>query len=244
MASLSLAAASLALFSRTRGRSQTDVLPSMLLLGAGAGTPSIRSRSPRWATSSRTSPALASGAVNPFAMGGALGWPSWSSLSTVSQLSPSPPAGCPLEALNGGLARLRRRRSWAGARPLSLVGGVFPRPKPMTHAGAGLDGEAELEACPRGRLEAWRGGAASFVGRPANPRRDDETSSSRIGIRRPARRPSLAADHPGGLSRPAEVAREIGQLMQRGPPAELGAGDADDLDAGLLGRSLVSTLRS
>ena len=102
---LALAAASLALFSRAPvdGQLLTDVLPSMLLLGAGAG---IAFNPVLLAAMGDVEPhesGLASGVVNTsFMMGGALGLAVLVSLSTSRTSALTADGASSLEALNGG----------------------------------------------------------------------------------------------------------------------------------------------
>ena len=105
MAGLALAAASLGLFSRAPvdGSFLVDVLPSMLLLGAGAG---IAFNPVLLAAMGDVEPhesGLASGVVNTsFMMGGALGLAVLVSLSTWRTESLTADGASRLEALNGG----------------------------------------------------------------------------------------------------------------------------------------------
>ena len=150
VAGLSLAAASLALFSRAPvdGSFVTDVLPSMLLLGAGAG---IAFNPVLLAAMGDVEPhesGLASGVVNTsFMMGGALGLAVLVSLSTARTESLAAGGAAPLEALNGGF-QLAFAVGAVAAALAALVGGVFLRPEPMTMPEPELDGDAEPEACP------------------------------------------------------------------------------------------------
>ena len=150
---LTMAAASLALFSRAPvdGSFLTDVLPSMLLLGAGAG---IAFNPVLLAAMGDVEPhesGLASGVVNTsFMMGGALGLAVLVSLSTSRTESLLADGVAPLEALNGGF-----QASFAVGAVFALaaavIGGVFLRPKPMQmpEMDAELDEmEAELGPCP------------------------------------------------------------------------------------------------
>ena len=132
-------------------RSSTDVLPSMLLLGAGAG---IAFNPVLLAAMGDVEPhesGLASGVVNTsFMMGGALGLAVLVSLSTSRTESLLADGVAPLEALNGGF-----QASFAVGAVFALaaavIGGVFLRPKPMQMPE--MDGEpdemeAELGPCP------------------------------------------------------------------------------------------------
>ena len=150
---LALAAPSLPLFSRAPvdGNFVTDVLPSMLLLGAGAG---IAFNPVLLAAMGDVEPhesGLASGVVNTsFMMGGALGLAVLVSLSTSRTESLLADGVAPLEALNGGF-----QASFAVGAVFALsaavIGGVFLRPKPMQMPD--MDGEldemeAEFGPCP------------------------------------------------------------------------------------------------
>ena len=148
VAGLTLAAASLALFSRAPvdGSFVTDVLPSMLLLGAGAG---IAFNPVLLAAMGDVEPhesGLASGVVNTsFMMGGALGLAVLVSLSSWRTESLAADGASQLEALNGGL-QLAFAAGAVAALAAAVVGGVFLRPKPMVamdaHAAPGVpDGE-------------------------------------------------------------------------------------------------------
>lgn len=131
VAGLLLAAASLALFARAPvdGSFGTDVLPSMLLLGAGAG---IAFNPVLLAAMGDVEPAesgLASGAVNTsFIMGGALG------LAILVALSESRTAGLlavgadPVTALAGGL-RASFLAGAVSALAAAVVGGALLRPR-------------------------------------------------------------------------------------------------------------------
>lgn len=130
---LSLAAISLALFYRAPvdGSFLVDVLPSMVLLGAGAG---IAFNPVLLAAMGDVEPhesGLASGVVNTsFMMGGALGLAVLVSISTARTASLTEAGTAPLEALNGGFQVAFA--VGAGAAALAaVVGGVFLRPKPM-----------------------------------------------------------------------------------------------------------------
>lgn len=129
---LSLAAASLALFSRAPvdGTFAVDVLPSMLLLGAGAG---IAFNPVLLAAMGDVDPhesGLASGVVNTsFMMGGALGLAILVSISTARTSTLADAGAAPLEALNGGF-QLAFAAGAVFAAVAALVGGLL-RPKPM-----------------------------------------------------------------------------------------------------------------
>ena len=140
---LLLAGASLGLFSMAPvgGSYALDVLPSMLLLGLGAG---IAFNPVLLAAMGDVEPheaGLASGVVNTsFMMGGALGLAVLVSLSTWRTTALSANGAAPLEALNGGF-------QWAfaagavAAVGAAVAGGVFLRPRPMGDPNA----EGELE---------------------------------------------------------------------------------------------------
>ncbi|QWF21970.1 DHA2 family efflux MFS transporter permease subunit [Nocardioides sp. LMS-CY] len=138
---LGLAAVSLALFSRAPvgGSFLVDVLPSMLLLGAGAG---IAFNPVLLAAMGDVEPhesGLASGVVNTsFMMGGALGLAVLVSLSTARTESLVASGAAPLEALNGGF-QIAFAAGAVAAALAAIVGGVFLRPKPMA-----APGEAEV----------------------------------------------------------------------------------------------------
>lgn len=138
---LGLAAVSLALFSRAPvgGSFVVDVLPSMLLLGAGAG---IAFNPVLLAAMGDVEPhesGLASGVVNTsFMMGGALGLAVLVSLSTARTESLVASGAAPLEALNGGF-QVAFAAGAVAAALAAIVGGAFLRPKPMA-----APGEAEV----------------------------------------------------------------------------------------------------
>ena len=148
---LGLAAASLALFSRAPvgGDFVVDVLPAMLLMGAGAG---IAFNPVLLAAMGDVEPhesGLASGLVNTsFMMGGALGLAVFVAISDgrhdrlLAQGSPA------VEALNGGF----QAAFAAGAVSAALaaaIGGLLLRPKPLGGPGETdePDGTAALEPC-------------------------------------------------------------------------------------------------
>lgn len=149
---LTLAAASLALFSRAPvdGRFVTDVLPSMLLLGAGAG---IAFNPVLLAAMGDVEPhesGLASGVVNTsFMMGGALGLAVLVSISTARTESLLADGAGEVVALNGGY-QVAFGVGAACALLAAVVGGAFLRPRPM----AGMPGHDEtpadetVPACP------------------------------------------------------------------------------------------------
>lgn len=145
---LALAAVSLALFSRAPvdGSFVVDVLPSMVLLGAGAG---IAFNPVLLAAMGDVEPhesGLASGVVNTsFMMGGALGLAVLVALSSARTEALLADGVAPLEALNGGF-QAGFAVGAAFALAAAVVGGAFLRPKPM-----GVP-DAEVEvldgACP------------------------------------------------------------------------------------------------
>ena len=152
VAGLTLAAASLALFSRAPvdGRFLTDVLPSMLLLGAGAG---IAFNPVLLAAMGDVEPhesGLASGVVNTsFMMGGALGLAVLVSISTARTDSLLAGGESPVAALNGGY-QVAFAVGAGCALLAAVVGGAFLRPKPMP----GMDphgatpADEAVTACP------------------------------------------------------------------------------------------------
>jgi len=149
VAGLALACASLALFSRAPvdGQFLTDVLPSMLLLGAGAG---IAFNPVLLAAMGDVEPhesGLASGVVNTsFMMGGALGLAILVSVSSSRTSSLVADGAGSLEALNGGF-QLAFAVGAVFAGLAAVIGGVFLRPKPMV----GMDPHevvADEERCP------------------------------------------------------------------------------------------------
>ena len=131
---LLLAAASLTLFSQAPvgGSFVVDVLPSMVLLGAGAG---IAFNPVLLAAMGDVEPhdsGLASGVVNTsFMFGGALGLAVLVSISTARTESLLAGGVAPVEALNGGLQAAGAAGAVA-ALLAAVVGGVFLRPKPMS----------------------------------------------------------------------------------------------------------------
>jgi len=130
---LSLAAVSLALFSRAPvgGNFLIDVLPSMLLLGAGAG---IAFNPVLLAAMGDVEPheaGLASGVVNTsFMMGGALGLAIFVSLSTWRTGSLAAEGEAPLVALNEGF-QISFTAAALAALAAAAIGGALLRPKPM-----------------------------------------------------------------------------------------------------------------
>ena len=152
---LGLAAVSLALFSQAPvdGNFVTDVLPSMILLGIGAG---IAFNPVLLAAMGDVEPhesGLASGVVNTsFMMGGALGLAVLVSISTSRTASLTADGVAPLEALNGGF-QVAFAAGAVAAAAAAVIGGVFLRPKPMqmpemgpeASDGSADDVDAELE---------------------------------------------------------------------------------------------------
>ncbi len=136
-AGLLLAAASLALFSQAPvdGGFVVHVLPSMVLLGIGAG---IAFNPVLLAAMGDVEPhesGLASGLVNTsFMMGGALGLAVLVSISTARTESLTSGGASPVEALNGGLQAAFAVGAVA-ALLAAVIGGAFLRPKPMSGAG-------------------------------------------------------------------------------------------------------------
>ena len=130
---LALAAASLALFAvaPVDGHFVTDVLPSMILLGVGAG---IAFNPVLLAAMGDVEPhetGLASGIVNTsFMMGGALGLAVLVAVSDSRTASLAAGGAGPVEALHGGL-QVAFAVGAAAAALAAVVGGVFLRPQPM-----------------------------------------------------------------------------------------------------------------
>ncbi|MEP9363219.1 DHA2 family efflux MFS transporter permease subunit [Nocardioides sp. CN2-186] len=149
---LSLAAVSLGLFSRAPvdGTFLIDVLPSMLLLGAGAG---IAFNPVLLAAMGDVEPhesGLASGVVNTsFMMGGALGLAVLVSLSTWRTESLTDSGGAPLDALNGGF-QLAFAVGAAAALLAAVVGGTLLRPKPMVMDAPDADPEGSAPLASAG----------------------------------------------------------------------------------------------
>src|SRR6478672_5047529 len=135
---LLLASASLALFSRAPvgGSFVVDVLPSMLLLGVGAG---IAFNPVLLAAMGDVEPhesGLASGVVNTsFMMGGALGLAVLVSLSEHRTGSLLAGGADPVEALNGGY-QLAFAVGAVSALLAAAVGGALLRPRPLTQPDA------------------------------------------------------------------------------------------------------------
>jgi sugar phosphate permease len=136
VAGLALAAAILALFSRAPvdGTFATDVLPSMLLLGAGAG---IAFNPVLLAAMGDVEPheaGLASGVINiSFMMGGALGLAVLVSLSTARTEGLLADGASRAVALHGGY-QVAFAVGAAFALLAAVVGGLLLRPEPMTEA--------------------------------------------------------------------------------------------------------------
>jgi EmrB/QacA subfamily drug resistance transporter len=132
-AGLLLAAASLALFARAPvdGGFVVDVLPSMLLLGAGAG---IAFNPVLLAAMGDVEPhesGLASGVVNTsFMMGGALGLAILVALSEGRTTALLADGTAPLQALNSGL-QVAFAAGAVSALLAAVVGGALLRPRPM-----------------------------------------------------------------------------------------------------------------
>lgn len=130
---LALAAVSLALFSRAPvgGSFLVDVLPSMLLLGAGAG---IAFNPVLLAAMGDVEPheaGLASGVVNTsFMMGGSVGLAVLVAMSTWRTDALTESGSSTLEALNGGF-QLAFAAGAVAAAVAAAAGGLFLRPKPM-----------------------------------------------------------------------------------------------------------------
>jgi EmrB/QacA subfamily drug resistance transporter len=142
---LLLASAGLVLFARAPvdGNFAVDVLPSMILLGIGAGMAFNPVLLAAMSDVDPTESGLASGVVNTaFMMGGALGLASLASLA-ASRTSTLEAAGeSPLAALNGGYhAALLMGAVFAAA--AAIVGGLFIREAQQAPA---LHGEGEPAA--------------------------------------------------------------------------------------------------
>jgi len=140
---LGLAAASLALFSRAPvdGSFTLDVLPSMLLLGVGAG---IAFNPVLLAAMGDVEPheaGLASGVVNTsFMMGGALGLAVLVAVSSWRTTALTAGGADPVAALNGGF-QLAFGLGAAFALVAAVVGGALLRPRPL----GGEEATAETE---------------------------------------------------------------------------------------------------
>src|SRR3954470_22650552 len=131
---LALAAVSLALFAMAPldGSFVTDVLPSMVLLGIGAG---IAFNPVLLAAMGDVEPheaGLASGVVNTsFMMGGALGLAVLVAVSYSRTASLTASGSSPVAALHGGL-QVAFAVGAVAAALAAVVGGVFLRPQPMS----------------------------------------------------------------------------------------------------------------
>jgi EmrB/QacA subfamily drug resistance transporter len=130
---LALAAVSLGLFALAPvdGSFVTDVLPSMVLLGIGAG---IAFNPVLLAAMGDVEPheaGLASGVVNTsFMMGGALGLAVLVAVSDSRTASLTASGSSPVEALHGGL-QVAFAVGAVAAALAAVIGGVFLRPQPM-----------------------------------------------------------------------------------------------------------------
>lgn len=148
---LTLAAASLALFARApvNGNYWIDVLPSMILLGIGAG---IAFNPVLLAAMGDVEPhesGLASGVVNTsFMMGGALGLAVFVSLSTWRTSSLAADGVAQVEAINGGF-QIAFAAGAVVAAAAAVIGGALLRPQPMP----GMDGHGEGDADPTGEMD-------------------------------------------------------------------------------------------
>jgi EmrB/QacA subfamily drug resistance transporter len=147
---LALAAASLGLFAMAPvdGSFVTDVLPSMVLLGIGAG---IAFNPVLLAAMGDVEPheaGLASGVVNTsFMMGGALGLAVLVAVSDSRTASLAAGGSSAVEALHGGLQVAFAVGALAAALA-AVVGGVFLRPQPMAMPSeAGAEGEHDCSEC-------------------------------------------------------------------------------------------------
>jgi len=151
-AGLTLASVSLGLFAMAPvdGSYVVNVLPSMILLGIGAG---IAFNPVLLAAMGDVEPhesGLASGVVNTsFMMGGALGLAVFVALSEWRTDNLLADGSAPLEALNGGY-QLSFAAAAVAALAAATIGGIFlkPKPKPMTMPGAAGSevGQPEVEA--------------------------------------------------------------------------------------------------
>jgi len=148
---LALASASLALFATAPvdGSFVVNVLPSMILLGVGAG---IAFNPVLLAAMGDVEPheaGLASGVVNTsFMMGGALGLAVLVAVSDSRTASLAAAGAGPVEALHGGL-QVAFAVGAVAAGLAAVVGGVFLRPQPMGGPAEGTEVEAEHECdCP------------------------------------------------------------------------------------------------
>jgi EmrB/QacA subfamily drug resistance transporter len=147
---LALAALSLGLFALAPvdGSFVTDVLPSMVLLGIGAG---IAFNPVLLAAMGDVEPheaGLASGVVNTsFMMGGALGLAVLVAVSDARTASLTASGSSAVEALHGGL-QVAFAVGAVAAALAAVVGGVFLRPQPM-----GMPAEADDAAPDHGEDE-------------------------------------------------------------------------------------------
>src|SRR3954453_22410631 len=131
---LGLAALSLALFAMAPvdGSFPIDVLPSMILLGIGAGIAFNPVLLAAMGDVERHEAGLASGVVNTsFMMGGALGLAVLAALSDSRTASLTAGGATAVEALHGGL-QVAFAVGAVAAALAAVVGGVFLRPRPMT----------------------------------------------------------------------------------------------------------------
>jgi len=144
---LGLAAVSLALFAIAPldGSFVPDVLPSMILLGIGAG---IAFNPVLLAAMGDVEPheaGLASGVVNTsFMMGGALGLAVLVAVSDSRTATLAAGGAGPVEALHGGL-QVAFAVGAVAAALAAVVGGVFLRPQPMTMPEVGDEHDCD---CP------------------------------------------------------------------------------------------------
>jgi EmrB/QacA subfamily drug resistance transporter len=154
---LALAAASLALFAiaPVDGDFVTDVLPSMALLGIGAG---IAFNPVLLAAMGDVEPheaGLASGVVNTsFMMGGALGLAVLVAVSDSRTAALATGGAGPVEALHGGLQVAFAVGAVASALA-AVVGGVFLRPQPMAMPEEGGAVEEHEDEHEYGRTESY-----------------------------------------------------------------------------------------
>jgi EmrB/QacA subfamily drug resistance transporter len=145
---LALASASLALFAMAPvdGNFVTDVLPSMVLLGIGAG---IAFNPVLLAAMGDVEPheaGLASGVVNTsFMMGGALGLAVLVAVSDSRTASLAASGSSAVEALHGGL-QVAFAVGAVAAALAAVIGGVFLRPQPMGMPAEAGEGEPAHDA--------------------------------------------------------------------------------------------------
>ena len=191
---LALAAVSLALFAMAPvdGSYVTDVLPSMVLLGIGAG---IAFNPVLLAAMGDVEPheaGLASGVVNTsFMMGGALGLAVLVAVSDSRTASLAAGGSSAVEALHGGL-QVAFAVGAVAAALAAVVGGVFLRPQPMAMP-EWVD--------PRRRRAATSATARS----PAPPDSWGLSRSAGQPHRRVPRKPSMASRPLPSMDRPATV---------------------------------------